>query len=57
MTDATPPVMVGMADGIDDVGRAVGVIVGNNVGAAVMKTSQDKKISFQNPIKIMLTSR
>ena len=39
-TDATAPVMVGLADGIAVIGELEGVVEGTNVGAAVMNTSQ-----------------
>lgn len=43
------PVIVGTADGIDVVGTLVGTIEGSNVGASVMKTSQEQKKYFEIP--------
>ena len=42
--DAIDPVIVGSADGIDEVGRSDGEIVGSNVGAEVMNISQEKRM-------------
>ena len=41
-TDAMDPVIVGWDDGITVSGETDGVALGNNVGAAVMYTSQQR---------------
>ena len=42
VTEATAPVMVGIDDGIVETGAIDGDVLGTNVGAAVMKTSQQE---------------
>ena len=46
MTVETHPDMEGNAEGVDDVGRLEGVIVGLKVGDAVRKVTQNNSYEF-----------